>query len=62
MTKGEYFYAGTAQDLLGVYERLSTKMVMEKRETEISALLAGAGALLVLVAAGLSILWFGRAG
>ena len=62
MTKAEYFYAGTAQDLLGVYERLSTKMVMEKKETEISALLAGAGALLMLVAAGLSIVWFGRSG
>ena len=62
MTKAEYFYAGTAQDLLGVYERLSTKMVMEKKETEVSALLAGLGALLVLVAAGLSIVWFGRAG
>jgi Ca-activated chloride channel family protein len=33
---------------------------MEKKETEISALFAGLGALLAVIAASLSVLWFHR--
>ncbi len=60
MTLGEYFYAGTAEDLKKVYEGLSSRMVVERKETEVSALLAGLGALLAALAAGLSVWWFGR--
>ena len=60
LTSGEYFYAGTAADLKQVYEALNSKLVMEKKETEITALFAVAGALLALLAAGLSLLWFNR--
>lgn len=60
MTMGEYFYAGTAADLKKVYQSLSTRLVVEQRETEISSLFAGAAALLVLLSAGLSVAWFGR--
>jgi len=60
LTHGEYFYAGTAEDLKKVYQSLSSRMVVERKETEISALFAGAGALLTLLAAGLSLWWFGR--
>jgi len=60
ITKADYFYAGTAEDLKKVYQGLSSKLVVEKRETEISALFAAVGALLVLVAATLSVWWFGR--
>ncbi len=60
MTMGEYFYAGTAADLKKVYQSLSTRLVVEQKETEISGLFAGAAALLVLLAAGLSVAWFGR--
>jgi Ca-activated chloride channel homolog len=60
LTHGEYFYAGTAEDLKKVYESLSSRMVVERKETEISALFAGLGALLAVVAAGLSLWWFGR--
>jgi Ca-activated chloride channel family protein len=60
LTHGEYFYAGTADDLKKVYEGLSSRMVVERKETEISALFAALGALLMLLAAGLSVLWFGR--
>ena len=35
-------------------------LVVEKKETEITALFAGAGALLALLGAGLSVWWFGR--
>jgi Ca-activated chloride channel homolog len=60
LTHGEYFYAGTADDLKKVYEGLSSRMVVEKKETEVTALVAAAGAALVLLAAGLSLWWFGR--
>ncbi len=60
MTMGEYFYAGTAADLKKVYQSLSTRLVVEQKETEISGLFAGAAALLVLLSAGLSVAWFGR--
>jgi Ca-activated chloride channel family protein len=60
LTRGEYFFAGTAEDLKKVYEGLSSKLVVEKRETEITALFAALGALLAVAAAGLSLWWFGR--
>ncbi len=60
ITRADYFYAGTAADLKKVYQGLSTRLVVEKKETEISALFAALGALLVVIAAGLSVWWFGR--
>jgi len=59
-TRGEYFYAGTADDLKKVYEGLSTRLVVEQKETEISSLFAAAAAVLTVLAAGLSVAWFGR--
>jgi Ca-activated chloride channel family protein len=60
LTRAEYFYAGTAVDLKKVYESLSTRLVVERKETEISSLFAAAAAALVVLAAGLSVAWFGR--
>jgi len=60
LTRGEYFYAGSAEQLMKVYESLSSRMVVERKETEISGLLAALGALLALVASALSVWWFGR--
>jgi Ca-activated chloride channel family protein len=60
LTQGQYFYAGTAQDLIKVYESLSNKLVVERKETEISALFAVLGALWAAIAAALSVWWFGR--
>ncbi|MBK0394605.1 VWA domain-containing protein [Ramlibacter algicola] len=59
-TSAEYFYAGTAQDLKKVYNTLSSKLTVEKKETEVSALFALVAAGLSLVAAALSLLWFNR--
>ncbi|MDR7151263.1 Ca-activated chloride channel family protein [Hydrogenophaga palleronii] len=59
-TKGEYFYAGTAENLKQVYESLSTRLTVEKKETEIAGLLALLASVLVMVSAGLSLLWFNR--
>jgi Ca-activated chloride channel family protein len=60
VTRGEYFYAGTAVDLKKVYSTLNSKLVLETKKTEITALFSAAAALLALVAALLSLLWFNR--
>ncbi len=60
LTHGEYFYAGTATDLVKVYKMLNSRLVLEKKETEITALLSAAAAVMVLLAAALSLLWFNR--
>jgi Ca-activated chloride channel homolog len=60
LTRAQYFYAGTAEDLKQVYKALSSKLVVERRETEVSGLFAAVGALLAALAAGLSLWWFGR--
>jgi Ca-activated chloride channel family protein len=59
-TQAEYFYAGTAADLKKVYETLSSRITVEKKETEISGLMALLAAALALVSATLSLLWFNR--
>ena len=60
ITRADYFHAATAQDLLKVYESLSSRLVTERKETEVTALLALLAALLVSLGAGLSVFWFGR--
>ena len=59
-TSAEYFYAGTATDLKKVYETLSSRLTVEKKETEISGLFALVAAGLAVVSAALSLLWFNR--
>ena len=59
-TQAEYFYAGTAADLKKVYETLSTRLTVEKKETEVSGLFALVGAVLALLSATLSLWWLGR--
>lgn len=59
-TNAEYFYAGTAADLKKVYDTLSSRLTVEKKETEVSALLALAAAALALLSGTLSLLWFNR--
>jgi Ca-activated chloride channel family protein len=59
-TQAEYFYAGTAQDLKKVYTTLSSKLTLQKKDTEISGLMALLGAVLALLSAGLSVFWFNR--
>ncbi|HEU4345748.1 MAG TPA: VWA domain-containing protein [Candidatus Binatia bacterium] len=60
MTHGEYFYAGTATDLKKVYESLNARLVLEKKDMEVSALFSAVAAVTALVSALLSLLWFNR--
>lgn len=59
-TRAEYFHAGSASDLKKVYETLSKRIVLERKETELSALFTAGAALLVIVASLLSAWWFNR--
>ena len=59
-TRAEYFYAGTAENLKQIYQSLSSRLTVEKKETEVSGLLALVAASLAIVAAALSLAWFNR--
>lgn len=60
LTGGEYFHAGTAEDLRSVYRKLGSRLQMQTRETELTGLLALLAAILIVAGASLSVLWFGR--
>jgi Ca-activated chloride channel family protein len=60
LTGGEYHHAGTAESLVGVYRNLGSRVQVQTREIELTAAIALVAALLVVVAAGLSVVWFGR--
>jgi len=60
MTRGEYFYAGTAADLKKVYQSLNSRLSFEKRETEVTALVSAVAGVFTLLAGLLSLLWFNR--
>lgn len=57
VTGGEYFPARSAQQLETVYRQLPGRIVMQIVGTEFAPVLAGAAALLALVACGLSLAW-----
>jgi Ca-activated chloride channel family protein len=60
ITRGEYFYAGSATDLKKVYQSLNDRLVLEKKDMEISALFSAVAAVTAVVSALLSLLWFNR--
>jgi Ca-activated chloride channel family protein len=60
ITHGEYFYAGSAVDLKKVYQSLTARIALEKRQTEVTALFAVLAAVLASLAAILSLWWHGR--
>ena len=60
LTRAEYFHAGSAADLKKVYDTLNAKFVLERKETEITAIATAVAAVLAVAAGVLSILWFSR--
>jgi len=60
VTRARYFRAEDADDLRAIYRDVSARLVLETRETEISAAFVAAAALLALLAAGSSLFWFNR--
>lgn len=59
-TRGRYFHAGNGKDLEQVYTNLNTRFLMQKKETEITAIFSGVAVLLAMVSALLSFAWFNR--
>jgi Ca-activated chloride channel family protein len=60
VTKAQYFHAASAADLRKVYEALNAKFVMERKETEVTALVAALAAVLLLGAGAFSVMWSSR--
>jgi len=60
ITRGGYFYASNASELNTVYQSLNARLSLETRQAEVTALFAGAAAVMALLAALLSMLWFNR--
>ena len=56
LTNAEYFHAASSEELRKIYDTLTSRFVMERAETEITAFFALAAAALVLVAAALGLL------
>jgi Ca-activated chloride channel family protein len=59
-TGGRFFEAPTEADLEAVYEEIGSQVSYEDEKRELTAAFAGAGAVFLLLGAGLSALWFGR--
>jgi Ca-activated chloride channel family protein len=60
LTQGEYFPAGNGDDLRAVYQTLGSRIALERKPTEITALFAGLAGALVVLAMAFSLWWFGR--
>jgi Ca-activated chloride channel family protein len=59
-TGAEFFRATNASELANIYQHLSSKFTLERRDTEVTALLAALAGVLALLAMGLSMRWFRR--
>lgn len=60
LTDGEYYRAEAAEALPAIYDDLVLTLVTRSEPTEMTALLAGAGSLLLLLGGLLSLIWWGR--
>lgn len=60
MTEGLYFNAENEEDLQAIYESIEPNFRVSREKTEVTAVFAGLGILLLLVGGMLSLLWFGR--
>ncbi len=60
LTGGTYYNATSAQDLTKIYQNLDPQLVIRPQKTELTAIFAGASALLLLIGGLLSLLWFSR--
>jgi Ca-activated chloride channel family protein len=60
-TLGDYYAATSAQELKSIYQQLSTRMVIARsRSVEVTAMFVAVGAVLLVISALCSVLWFNR--
>jgi Ca-activated chloride channel family protein len=57
-TDGQYFYAGESAALRDIYADLSSQIAWVEEKTEVTALLAGVGSVLMVAAGLLGLRWF----
>jgi Ca-activated chloride channel homolog len=60
ITGGTYYNAETEKDLQAIYDTLDPQLIIKPQQTEVTALFAGAGILVLLIGGALSLLWLGR--
>lgn len=60
MTGGSYYNAVDAEGLRSIYANLDPELGIKPQRTEVTALLAGASAVLFLIGGICSLLWFNR--
>ncbi len=60
ITGATAFHAPTAEDLRAVYDHLESRVGSIDEEQEVTAWFAGGALVLLVIGAGLSVLWFGR--
>ena len=60
VSDGTYYNASNADELRKVYDNLEPVLAVKPEKTEITALLAGAGLVVLLAGAALSFIWFNR--
>jgi len=61
MTGGAYYSADDQEQLKNVYGDLGSRLIVKPERTEATSIFAGAGALILLIGAALSLVWFSRA-
>ncbi len=60
ITGGTYYGATDAQQLFAIYDNLDTQLILQPQLTELTAIFAGVGGLMLAAAAVTSLLWLGR--
>jgi Ca-activated chloride channel family protein len=60
LTGGTYYNAENETELQAIYDHLNPQLVIKPQKTEVTALFAGAGILVLLIGGTLSLLWLGR--
>lgn len=60
ITNGAYYNAEDEAELHAIYDHLNPQLVVKPQQTEVTALFAGAGILVLMLGGTLSLLWLGR--
>jgi len=60
LTGGRYYTAANSAQLRSIYAGLDPRLAIVPQQTEVTSLVAGAGIVVVLIGATLSLLWSGR--